>query len=144
MKRIIAIALFALATLGMVGTAAAQSHQVRANIPFDFIAGSEHMPAGTYTITSEDLLIVVIQNGEHQASLLRSAPADDIKVDGKIVFNKYGNQYFLSEILSSQAHMQLKLPVSKLERKARYQMADLRANDQTSVALGQYGCLQFT
>ena len=93
--------------LATVGTAAAQNHQVRATIPFDFVAGSAYWPAGTYTITSEDLVIVEIQNGKHDAKLLRNAPADEVKSDSELVFNGYGDQYFLSEILSSDANIKL-------------------------------------
>lgn len=137
MKRITVIVLFALAALATVGTAGAQNHLVRANIPFDFLAGDAHLPAGTYTITSDDLVNIVIQNGQNAAFLLSEAPADDVKTDGKLVFNRHGDQYFLSEILSSDAHLNLKLPVSKLEKRVRFQNADLHADNQASVALGR-------
>ena len=136
MKRITVIALFALATLATVGTAAAQNHQVRANIPFDFVAGDAHLPAGSYSITSDDLDVIAIRNGQKYVSLLRVAPAEDVKTDGKLIFNRYGDQYFLSEILSSDANMKLILPVSKLEKRVRFQKADLHADNQASVALG--------
>ena len=136
MKRFTTIALLALAALATVGTAAAQIHQVRAAIPFDFVAGSAYLPAGIYTITSEDLVIVEIQNGKHDAKLLRSAPADEVKSDSKLVFNRYGDQYFLSEILSSDSNMEVRLPVSKMEEKVRFQQAN-HVNDMAFVPLNR-------
>ena len=122
--------------LATVGTAAAQNHQVRATIPFDFVAGSAYWPAGTYTITSEDLVIVEIQNGKHDAKLLRSAPADEVKSDSELVFNGYGDQYFLSEILSSDANIKVRLPVSKMEERVRFQQPN-HVNDTAFVPLNR-------
>ena len=53
MKRITAIALFAIANFALAGTSFAQSNGVRANVPFDFTVGNKLLPAGTYTIKEE-------------------------------------------------------------------------------------------
>jgi|SRR5580704_11093746 hypothetical protein len=138
MKRIIAIALFALAGLVMAGTASAQSYEVRANIPFDFTAGRVFLPAGTYTITSDDRITVVIQNGTQHATILRSAVADeDRSRNNRLVFNKYGDQYFLREILCPSIHLNLELHASKMEDKARLQRAHVNEDKQVFVALNQ-------
>ena len=44
--------------------------------------------------------------------------ADDVK-RGKLVFTKYGDQYFLHEILCSACGMNVALPSSKHEKLAR-------------------------
>ncbi len=36
---------------------------------------------------------------------------------GKLVFHRYGSQYFLSEILCDQASMDVQVPASKTERR---------------------------
>jgi hypothetical protein len=142
MKRIIAIALFALASLVTVGNASAQS-QIRATIPFDFTAGRAVLPAGTYTISSGNRIAVVIQNGTQHATVLRSTIADeDPSMKNRLVFNKYGDQYFLREILCPSSHLNLELPATKMEENARTHRASLDQDKQNEdkqvlVALNQ-------
>lgn len=120
MKRTIAIVLFALTSLITVGTANAQDHRIRVKIPFNFIADGIPLPAGTYTISSADHLTVRIQNGKQHVTMLSSAPADDNQSEtGKLVFNTYADQYFLRKILCPNAHLNLELPSSKAERRAK-------------------------
>jgi hypothetical protein len=49
---------------------------------------------------------------------------------GELVFNKYGDQYFLREILCSQAAMNMSVPASKQEKRARAQEASLSHSGQ--------------
>ncbi|QNI33751.1 hypothetical protein H7849_07475 [Alloacidobacterium dinghuense] len=136
MKRIVAIIFFALAVMVTVGTASAQQHKIRVTIPFDFNAGNTKLPAGTYTISSTDLIAVVIQNHEHTVTLLRTSPVEDNRSEfGKVVFDKSGDQYFLRKILASYAHLNLELPTSRSEKSTRLNHASLRADHQVFIAL---------
>src|SRR5215475_11491491 len=107
MKRIIAIVLFALASLVTIHDANAQDHKMRVTIPFNFIAGRTHFSAGTYTISSSDLIAVAIQSDKQCAFLLRSAEAEERPDSAKLVFYRSGDQYTLKKILSPGAHMYL-------------------------------------
>ena len=118
MKQMIAMALFALASLVTVDSAMAQNYRVKANIPFNFMVGSTRLPAGTYTFSSQDRIALQIQNGSEQATVLSGVAADDKGSDNvKLIFTLYGDQYFLSKILCPNPMLNLKLPVSKLEKK---------------------------
>jgi hypothetical protein len=69
------------------------------NVPFAFEAGSQHYPAGTYTIRMEDEQLVRIW-GTSVAGL-SMATVEDSKTpakNGAAVFQRYGDQYFLNEI----------------------------------------------
>jgi len=66
MKRIAAIALFVAATLVTTGTALAQDHGVKANVPFNFSVAGTWLPAGTYIIGSSALRSNVIQIGSRE------------------------------------------------------------------------------
>jgi hypothetical protein len=141
MKRIIAMA-FCLASLVAASHASAQNHIVKADIPFDFTAGGKLLPSGTYLITSDtdSPNVIQIQSPQQKVAVFSMAYAayaapGDVSKPGKLVFNKYGDQYFLSKILSSSAPMNVQLPTSKLEKRTRSQEAQLRSNDQTFVAL---------
>jgi hypothetical protein len=55
----------------------------------------------------------------------------------KLVFHRYGSQYFLSEICSEASSMNVRLSTSKQEKRARAetQQAGLRVNDDVMIAL---------
>jgi hypothetical protein len=52
-----------------------------------------------------------------------------------LVFIKYGDQYFLHEILCSSGAMNLQLPTSKVEKRVQTQEASLSSGNQILVAL---------
>jgi len=141
MKRIAAIALFVAATLLTTGNAVAQDHRVKATIPFNFAVNDSWLPAGTYTIDSDAnspnlLKIRDRANSVHILAMGLPDTRDSEKV-GKLVFHRYGNQYFLSEIRCGSASMNVHFPATKLEKKARTQTqeAALRVDDEVLIAL---------
>lgn len=136
MKRITSIALFALISFVTIGSISAQERAVKANVPFDFTVGNKLVPAGTYTISSDSPNTILIQNGERHVAIFSSAYADDKPSNtGKLVFHKYGDQYFLSEVLCSSVDMNLEIPTSKAEKRARVQEASINNASQVFVAL---------
>jgi hypothetical protein len=138
MKRIITIAIFVLASIVTVRSAIAQNHTVRVTIPFSFSADDKLLPAGTYTITSKDLHGVLIQNDKQSVNMLSSAPIYEEKLqDDRLIFNKYGDQYFLRKILCSYAHMSLELPASKIEKRARLQEGNHQGSIRAFLALNR-------
>ncbi len=135
MKWITTLAFFALASLVTVGSAAAQDHKIRAIIPFAFNVGNKILPAGKYTIASENSF-VAIRNDKRTVTVLTTAPTDDFGAN-KLIFHKYGDQFFLSKVVFSDAHLNLELAVSKTEKRSRLQQANLVRNDQILVALNR-------
>jgi hypothetical protein len=136
MKRITAIALLAIASFAMADQSFAQDRALRATVPFDFTVGSKLFPSGTYTIESKSPHLIAIENREKGVSSFSTALPDSKKSGdgGKLVFHKYGDQYFLSEILCDSADMNLEIRPSKLEQKVRLQQARLETATQTLVA----------
>lgn len=135
MKRITAITMF-LAGLVTISSASAQDHAVKATIPFDFTVGNTLLHSGTYTVISDfPNVIEILNNKQHVEVLSLVNAADNKSKSRKLVFNRYGNQYFLSEILCSSEQMNLQLPTSKLEKRVQHQEASLPSNYQTYVAL---------
>jgi hypothetical protein len=136
MKRITAIALVAFASLFTAGSALAQYSAVRSTVPFDFTVGNKLLPSGTYTITSESYGVILLRNSDRRISMFSITNSDrrELKGGGKLVFTKYGDQYFLSEVLCPDAAMNLSLPHSKLEKRIRLQEAMVHNDDQVLVA----------
>jgi hypothetical protein len=134
MKRIIAIALFAASSLAAAGNLSAQEHMVKANIPFDFTVNNNVLPAGTYTISSLSPSAVQVRNvNGHVAELSLVQNDDKRSTTPVLVFQRYGNQYFLHEILAANA-MNVAVPRSKREQR-RLQEAKLQESNQTLIAL---------
>ena len=134
MKRIASItsiALFALVSFVTVGSISAQEQAVKANVPFDFTVGDKLLPAGHYTISLANANVIKIQNSEQRVAILTMATAESNESEtGKLVFNKYGDQYFLREILCSQAAMNMAVPASKQEKRVRTHEASLSTPGQ--------------
>jgi len=134
MKRIASItsiALFALVSFVTVGSISAQEQAVKANVPFDFTVGDKLLPAGTYTISEENANVLKIQNRDRGVAILALATSDgNESKTGELVFHKYGDQYFLREILCSQASLNMAVPASRQEKRARAQEASLSHSGQ--------------
>ena len=137
MKRIIAIALFVLAYFGTINNANAEDHRMRVTIPFNFTAGRTHFSAGTYTISSSDLIAVAIDSDKQHAFVLKSAEAEEHPESGKLVFYRYGDRYVLKKILSPGANMFVELPASKAVMPALSHEAKLQDGVETQIALNQ-------
>lgn len=134
MKRIIAIALFAASSLAAAGNLSAQDHMVKANIPFDFTVSDKVLPAGAYTISSLSPYAIQVRNANgHVAELSIVRDDDKRSTTPVLVFQRYGNQYFLHEILATNA-LNVAVPRSKREQR-RLQEAKLEESNQTLVAL---------
>ncbi len=106
-------------------TAQAQSaNQMKAHIPFSFTIGSQTLPAGDYTVR------YINQDSGKTALLFKSADGRTSRIvnmigtqreeaEGKasLVFNQYGESYFLSEVWTGGDQYGLSLPKSRAERK---------------------------
>ena len=138
MNRIVAIFLITMASVAAT-EANAQQPALKANIPFDFAVGNTWMPAGEYTITSPIEQVLVLRAAGHSASLVSSKTYAESKSGSKLVFDKYGNQYFLHEVLCPNvASLNLEVAASKAEKSARQRAIEAKLpnrGEQTMVAV---------
>ena len=136
MKRITAIALLAIANFAVAGTSFAQSKAVQAKVPFDFTVGNKVLPSGMYTIEEESPWFIVIKNHDKPVERVSVVERDGKKAatGGKLIFHKYGSQYFLSEVLSDRANMNVRVPVSKTEKRVKLQEAMIAPSSDTFIA----------
>ncbi len=122
-----AVRFFAMATLLItlsVGSSYADTVrlEVRANIPFDFVVGTKTLPQGTYTMKLDNMLpnVLVIygqDNNEGALALSITALEKDIQDSSpKLVFNRYGDQYFLTQVWSGARLDGLTILKSRRER----------------------------
>lgn len=101
MKRNLLIA----AALALFGTmaASAQTVDVKANVPFSFTVNRATLPAGEYSLKSMDeqgAALAIRDLNSKTANLVLSSSCRSPKSASqtKLVFHRYGNHYFLSQI----------------------------------------------
>ena len=138
MKRTTVLALLTAALISM-GSACAYAQAPAFKVPFDFTVGNQVLPARTYQVsyaseTSENGILIRSKGERPHAALITTYPADPSTGVGKLIFTKYGNQYFLHEVLCGVVSMNVALPASKPEKQARIQEAQL-PHSETVVAL---------
>ena len=137
MKRISAIGLLTIASLATCTGAIAQ--QLKANIPFGFTVGNTWMPAGEYTISSPLRQVVQVRSVDLAkiATIVSSQGYNESRSGSKLVFDKYGDQYFLRRVLSPNfASLNLDVSQGKAEKQARSRSleAKLHNGEETMVA----------
>ena len=139
MKRILEIAFFSTATFITFGSALAkaQSRIIEAKVPFAFIVRNQLLPAGIYRISSMEPNLVQIKAIDKAAITSVATQAYDSKREGQgeLVFNKYGDQYFLRKVLCERATISVQLPASKLEESARSRETRPHSTDRAVAAV---------
>jgi len=113
----------------------------KADVPFAFNVGTAQLPAGTYEIRtlSQSGNQIMIQNSKTSASAVSIARRDGSRsTESKLVFERIGNQYFLSEVWKDLSAGMI-VPTSRHEQqlKKELQLArDASSNyDKVAVAL---------
>jgi len=104
-KTLSMLMLLAVVALATTAVSAQTSRRVVANVPFSFIVGDKELPAGTYwiqptTIGSGILRIAGTENLKSTVRLTSSLHRNNTGT-GKLVFHRYQDQYFLSEVWST-------------------------------------------
>jgi hypothetical protein len=120
----------------------AQTFNVRANIPFDFIAGSTAMPAGEYTFnTLPQPGAGHIQSADlHRDAVVTFEPAPlpvgSDMATVSLIFNRYDKTYFLSEVRDGYAAADCLIPPTKKELMLE-KSASLHKPDEEVVVLAR-------
>jgi hypothetical protein len=123
----------AVALIVISGAAVAQSlggSRMVTEVPFEFVLGNKIVPAGAWSVYSPttDTQAVMIRNSDAKISMFSTISHNE---GGKpaaysaLVFKRYGDQYFLSEIRLEGNSTSYRLPESGAE-------AELRAKNVVS------------
>ena len=143
-KLFIVMAIGSLLALSLVATAQAQMPgiPIRASIPFDFMVRGRSFSAGDYWIerVSDDPSGLVLRNihnkHEHIVFETESMERSREPRHNVLVFNRYGDEYFLSEIVTAGEQDGRELAPSHTERALRREMAKNQAEPESvTVAL---------
>lgn len=109
--------------------------EMRAHIPFDFVAGERTLPAGDYAlkrIIASDSTALILQNIESGASVALRATlqGENKKNEFNLVFKSYGAERFLSQM--SVVDYKLRVYPSKRELEWRQRTAERKSGDATA------------
>src|SRR5882762_1863658 len=125
-----------LSILAATQVARAQDAMV-VDIPFAFTAGNATLPAGEYRVQKLDRnsAVLLIHCWDAKASALvitNAAQAKETQTESKLVFNRYGNRYFLSQVWNAGSIRGRQLPISPREK----EMPQLTGNEtKTEITL---------
>jgi hypothetical protein len=135
-----------------VAPAAARTfNSIKVDVPFEFTSGSTVFPAGKYTIKqhreadlwspdpplTESRAVVWIESEDGKASgklVGYSAQTLSPKDVTSLIFNRYADHYFLSQIWTAGQSTGIELPKSSMER--RFQQEVQPRNGESAVASG--------
>lgn len=119
-------------TLVIAGSA--EGRMMMINIPFDFTVGNKSLPAGHYTVgrtSGATVESLTIRNDEKNTSVATVTYSGNRVKEGtpaKLVFHRYGDTYFLSEVWGQGSDAARQLPKSSAERdfeKKRSHLSDV-------------------
>lgn len=147
MKRIF-IAIVATAALALAITSSARAQlpgtSMRAYIPFEFNVKGTTLPAGNYEVRritdNPDGLIIRSVDDKHDHAMFETDSVQENRLQrhDELVFDRYGDTYFLSEVLVGASKTGRRLEPSHAERQLQREteMAGNNAQPQTvSIAL---------
>ena len=127
------LAVVALTLISSVATVNAQDSKTQvASIPFSFTVGNANLPAGDYNVTrmtsgGETIAIRGSKSAVRLTNLIvRAEPAKQ----SKLVFHRYGNQYFLSEVWTAGSTNGRRLTKSKAEAQLQREISRVARSGQ--------------
>lgn len=133
-----------IAMIVLVGSLAAAAQgqisgrtQLIANIPFEFKVGSKTLPAGKYTVAkinrASDRVILLFRSKDGSASAIvqMTSVSGGSEERARLIFHRYGNQYFFSQAWVGGDSFGLQAPKPHAERNAERELARLKMAPRT-------------
>jgi hypothetical protein len=130
-----------MALTAMATTRVAQAQELLAvNIPFDFVAGKTQLPAGEYTVKvagpANTVILVSRKDSNASAFLVTNAAVSaEPQSESKLVFNRYGDRYFLSQVWT-EGNSQGRQLLKSAREKEMSQIAKNETRGQVTLVAG--------
>ncbi len=125
-KRMLSLTLIALPIMAVAQMGS--STRIEAQVPFPFMVGTNHVPAGKCTIEragAGDRILAIRNDAGNVNMFTPAAPNLAKKTSGSyaLVFNKYGDHAFLTGIKLAGDRTVYQIPQSRVETELRAQNA---------------------
>ena len=126
------LALMTIITAGASAKAQSLDYRLTANIPFDFSVADKKLPAGKYWISraqqsqGDTVLQVRSANGSGVGVVRLTIPVNTLHpmTSASLIFNRYGNEYFLSQVWAKGGSVGRGLPKTRAERELERKAQD--------------------
>ena len=121
----------------MAVSARAQCSSVtsKANIPFPFNVAQTSLPAGEYTVTCLEpeagLVLIRNTNQNSRAAATMISITGKAQDQGKLVFHRYGSQYFFVQAWTRGTKTGLQLPMTHAESRTAREFAGIKPKTET-------------
>lgn len=139
MKKIL-FSLVVVCCLGFSSAIAASSSlfsfRIKADIPFDFQVGKKKMPKGDYIIESvgsSNTILIRKEKGGKAVNVMTIVDKHTDKHKSRLMFRRYGEQYFLARIWDGSSETVLKIEKSSAEKKVAKLFKDQSGKDEDEV-----------
>ena len=119
----LSIALIFVLAMHVTKAEAQIDREIEATIPFEFHAGSAKLPPGKYSIEwleDTDLTMMQIRSADRSVSALfevRTTEEKSAPAQGELIFNKYGNDYFLAKLFDDYNRTGSEVVESRYEKR---------------------------
>jgi hypothetical protein len=125
--------LLTLALATAVTTANGQGQpRLKANVPFEFIVGDKTLPAGEYAVSAlgvgKEVLTIQGTQRKHDAVRLTDVTRPRLNKSAALIFHRYGNTYFLSQVWVRGDSPGWQLLKSRQERAIERELSRIAAN----------------
>ena len=130
-KQIYFVAIIIAVCAGSVANVCAQNTQFTANIPFDFHVSGERFAAGEYTVRclnpASDLKVLQVRRTDSEAAVVlhTNGTIGRMGEKSRLVFNRYGNQYYFSQAWLPSESIGMQAVKSREEKATAKEMARL-------------------
>src|SRR5262245_34808520 len=102
---------------------AQENSSLKVNIPFDFSVANRTLPAGEYTVSERNGAgqTIFVSNYATKTTVCAIAGSLSVKKETEkpmLVFRRYGNQYFLAQVIAAGSLNGKEIVQSRAERQA--------------------------
>jgi hypothetical protein len=129
-------------TVAVTSAYAQSADRISMKIPFSFVAGEKILPAGEYIVRStfsSRVTLIRTANGrrEYTTILTMPVPPENTPFTAKLVFHRYGSQYFLHQVWTPSSERGGQLSQSQAERAMAKELARGKSEQQLVTVVGQ-------
>jgi len=95
-----------------------KSGDTTVTVPFSFVVANQELPSGRYIVASiaQGVLRIFTPHGQGVAVPVHTTEGKGPEDSGKVVFHRYGNTYFLSEVWTPGSDIGKQVFRSKAEK----------------------------
>jgi hypothetical protein len=123
------VGIIALAFVSALAASAQNTRNLVVNVPFDFTVKGKTLPAGEYVIsrasTSNETGLMMRRQDNNASAIVLTTPvqARENQEESRLVFSRYGERYFLSQVWTSGDNIGRELRKTNQERSLEVELA---------------------